>query len=49
MNTGVRKQNATATAAKTTETHGIHGLVEGDRVILHPPNRLTDGMRVRAE
>jgi HlyD family secretion protein len=27
----------------------LSGLVEGDRVILHPPNQLTDGMRVRAE
>ena len=27
----------------------LSGLVEGDRVILHPPNELTDGMRVRAE
>lgn len=32
-----------------SEVEILGGMAEGEQVILHPPNQLTDGMRVRAE
>ncbi len=32
-----------------SEVEILSGLAEGDQIILHPPNQLTDSMRVRAE